>query len=106
MQIPYKMSSKKKEPMKVKYISSPVLVNVKNPSEFRTVVQQLTGKSPPKSSNTCNNQQGKEGYYNEENNKVCEEGSSNFIRQSMGNKSRDNFWKEDSNTFPGFRFPY
>ncbi|KAK4353658.1 hypothetical protein RND71_025852 [Anisodus tanguticus] len=37
---------KKKEPMKVKYISSPVMVNAKNAAEFRSIVQELTGKSP------------------------------------------------------------
>nr|GLL27869.1 hypothetical protein BC332_12740 [Ipomoea trifida] len=36
-----------KEPIKVKYISSPVLVNAKNASEFRSIVQELTGKDPP-----------------------------------------------------------
>lgn len=36
-----------KEPIKVKYISSPVLVNAKNASEFRAIVQELTGKDPP-----------------------------------------------------------
>lgn len=33
-----------KEPLKVKYISSPVLVNAKNPTEFKAIVQELTGK--------------------------------------------------------------
>lgn len=36
---------KEKEPMKVKYISSPIMVNAKNADEFRLVVQELTGKS-------------------------------------------------------------
>ncbi|KAI5659976.1 hypothetical protein M9H77_28769 [Catharanthus roseus] len=33
-----------KEPMKVKYISSPVMVNAKDAREFKSIVQQLTGK--------------------------------------------------------------
>nr|GME15275.1 sigma factor binding protein 1, chloroplastic [Ipomoea batatas]GME20571.1 sigma factor binding protein 1, chloroplastic [Ipomoea batatas] len=34
-----------KEPIiKVKYISSPVIVNARSASEFRAIVQQLTGK--------------------------------------------------------------
>ncbi|PHT48844.1 hypothetical protein CQW23_13052 [Capsicum baccatum] len=32
--------------MKVKYISSPIMVNAKNADEFRSIVQELTGKSP------------------------------------------------------------
>ncbi|KAJ8551595.1 hypothetical protein K7X08_021610 [Anisodus acutangulus] len=95
-----KMSTKKKvEPMKVKYISSPVMVNVKNPSEFRATVQQLTGKSPPKSSNIYN-QHAKIGNYYEgvAANKACE-GSSNFVEQLMGNEGHDNFWKQDTKGF-------
>ncbi|KAL3323900.1 hypothetical protein AABB24_038197, partial [Solanum stoloniferum] len=103
-----KMSNKKKEPMKVKYISSPVLVNVKNPTEFRAVVQQLTGKSPPKSSNLYNQEHGKMVNYNEgivAANKGSE-GSSNFVEHPVGNQTPDNFWKENSNIFSEFRFPY
>nr|XP_009771936.1 PREDICTED: uncharacterized protein LOC104222399 [Nicotiana sylvestris]XP_016441908.1 PREDICTED: uncharacterized protein LOC107767412 [Nicotiana tabacum] len=43
-------STKGREPIKVKYIDSPVMVNAKNATEFRTIVQQLTGKSPASSS--------------------------------------------------------
>ncbi|KAM3235020.1 hypothetical protein BC332_12739 [Capsicum chinense] len=39
---------KQKEAIKVKYIDSPLLVNAKNATEFRTIVQQLTGKTPQK----------------------------------------------------------
>ncbi|KAM3200778.1 hypothetical protein T459_29812 [Capsicum annuum] len=98
------MSSKKKEPMKVKYISSPVLVNVKNPSEFRAIVQQLTGKSPPKSSN-FHNQHAKIGNYHEgiAQNKGCEGSSTtNFVEHLVGNEARNNFWKEDSKIFSEF----
>lgn len=35
-----------REPIKVKYIDSPLMVNTKNASEFRTIVQKLTGKNP------------------------------------------------------------
>ncbi|KAK4371354.1 hypothetical protein RND71_010829 [Anisodus tanguticus] len=41
-----KQNPKRREPIKVKYIDSPMMVNVKNATEFRTIVQQLTGKSP------------------------------------------------------------
>ncbi|PHU17045.1 hypothetical protein BC332_12740 [Capsicum chinense] len=41
---------KRREPIKVKYIDSPLLVNAKNATEFRTIVQQLTGKNPQKMS--------------------------------------------------------
>ncbi|KAF3969566.1 hypothetical protein CMV_006646 [Castanea mollissima] len=34
-----------RKPMKVKYISSPIMVKAGNPSEFRAIVQQLTGKN-------------------------------------------------------------
>jgi hypothetical protein len=34
-----------RKPMKIKYISSPIMVNTRNVSEFRAVVQLLTGKS-------------------------------------------------------------
>ncbi|KAL8166656.1 hypothetical protein V2J09_008155 [Rumex salicifolius] len=37
----------KREPMKVKYISSPIMVQASNESEFRAVVQELTGKNSP-----------------------------------------------------------
>ncbi|KAK4373527.1 hypothetical protein RND71_008911 [Anisodus tanguticus] len=39
----------RREAIKVKYIDSPVLVNAKNATEFRNIVQQLTGKSPQNS---------------------------------------------------------
>ncbi|GMH13210.1 hypothetical protein Nepgr_015051 [Nepenthes gracilis] len=35
----------KKEPLRVRYISSPILVNARSESEFRAVVQELTGKN-------------------------------------------------------------
>ncbi|CAN4106914.1 unnamed protein product [Withania somnifera] len=38
----------RREGIKVKYIDSPVMVNAKNATEFRTIVQQLTGKNPQK----------------------------------------------------------
>ncbi|GAB2287439.1 hypothetical protein Dimus_021816 [Dionaea muscipula] len=34
----------KNEPLTVKYISSPIMVSAKTESEFRAVVQELTGK--------------------------------------------------------------
>nr|GMC59028.1 hypothetical protein A4A49_55437 [Ipomoea batatas]GMC61627.1 hypothetical protein A4A49_55437 [Ipomoea batatas] len=34
-----------KEAVKVKYISDPVTVNAKDASEFRAIVQELTGKT-------------------------------------------------------------
>ncbi|CAI0433983.1 unnamed protein product [Linum tenue] len=37
-------ASKKKEPLKITYISSPTLVKATNASEFRALVQELTGK--------------------------------------------------------------
>lgn len=40
-------SGGKKEPMKVKYISNPIMVQANNESEFRAVVQELTGKNSP-----------------------------------------------------------
>ncbi|CAN1176700.1 hypothetical protein LINPERHAP2_LOCUS32680 [Linum perenne] len=39
-----KQRTKKKEPMKITYISSPTLVKATNASEFRALVQELTGK--------------------------------------------------------------
>ncbi|OIT35412.1 hypothetical protein A4A49_59509, partial [Nicotiana attenuata] len=57
---------KKKEAMKVKYISSTVMVNVKNPSEFRAIPQHLTGKCPPKSSNFHQQYAKAENYHNDE----------------------------------------
>ncbi|OIT32384.1 hypothetical protein A4A49_55437 [Nicotiana attenuata] len=80
-------SSKKKEAMKVKYISSPIMVNVKNPSEFRAIVQQLTGKSPPKSSN-FHQQYAKMGNYH--NDEVA-------AKLALGQSSKG---------FSGFRFSY
>ncbi|CAI9091438.1 OLC1v1026473C1 [Oldenlandia corymbosa var. corymbosa] len=41
-----KAPKQSKEPLKVKYISSPVMVNAKNASEFKAIVQELTGKDP------------------------------------------------------------
>ncbi|KAG2696671.1 hypothetical protein I3843_07G068400 [Carya illinoinensis] len=32
-------------PMKIKYISSPLLVKANNATEFRAIVQELTGKN-------------------------------------------------------------
>lgn len=42
--------NQRREPIKVKYIDSPVMVNAKNATEFRNIVQQLTGKTPQKMS--------------------------------------------------------
>ncbi|KAK0599772.1 hypothetical protein LWI29_008465 [Acer saccharum] len=39
------MNEVKKNPIKVTYISSPMMVKANNASEFRTIVQQLTGKN-------------------------------------------------------------
>ncbi|OIS97983.1 hypothetical protein A4A49_51720 [Nicotiana attenuata] len=47
---PINSSKGRSEPIKVKYIDSPVMVNAKNATEFRTIVQQLTGKTPASSS--------------------------------------------------------
>ncbi|KAK4720780.1 hypothetical protein R3W88_011013 [Solanum pinnatisectum] len=43
-----KQNLKIREPIKVKYIDSPLMVNAKNATEFRTIVQKLTGKNPKK----------------------------------------------------------
>ncbi|PON73460.1 VQ motif containing protein [Trema orientale] len=40
-----KLNKAKKKPIKIKYISSPMMVHAKNASEFRAIVQQLTGKN-------------------------------------------------------------
>ncbi|GAB4836036.1 hypothetical protein Ancab_000953 [Ancistrocladus abbreviatus] len=37
-------SRNNKEPLRVKYISSPIMVSARSESEFRAVVQELTGK--------------------------------------------------------------
>ncbi|OIT00710.1 hypothetical protein A4A49_60043 [Nicotiana attenuata] len=42
------------------------MVNVKNPSEFRAIVQHLAGKSPPKSSNFHQQYAKTENYHNDE----------------------------------------
>ncbi|TXG66003.1 hypothetical protein EZV62_007278 [Acer yangbiense] len=39
------MNEVKKTPIKVTYISSPMMVKASNASEFRAIVQQLTGKN-------------------------------------------------------------
>ncbi|KAJ9185813.1 hypothetical protein P3X46_005404 [Hevea brasiliensis] len=39
-----KPSKKKKKPMKITYISNPTTVRAANASEFRAIVQELTGK--------------------------------------------------------------
>lgn len=39
---------KRRKPIKVKYIDSPLMINAKNATEFRTIVQQHTGKNPQK----------------------------------------------------------
>lgn len=38
--------SQKKKPMKIKYISSPMMVKASSASEFRAIVQQHTGQNP------------------------------------------------------------
>ncbi|KAK4850936.1 hypothetical protein QYF36_011181 [Acer negundo] len=40
-----RMDKVKKNPIKVTYISSPMMVKASNASEFRAIVQQLTGKN-------------------------------------------------------------
>ncbi|KAL3520938.1 hypothetical protein ACH5RR_019087 [Cinchona calisaya] len=44
MEIGNQMKKPSKEPLKVKYISSPVMVNAKSAAEFKAIVQELTGK--------------------------------------------------------------
>ncbi|KAJ6886438.1 hypothetical protein NC651_026966 [Populus alba x Populus x berolinensis] len=39
-----KPTKHKKEPVKITYISSPTMVKATNTSEFRAIVQELTGK--------------------------------------------------------------
>ncbi|KAF8017792.1 hypothetical protein BT93_H2863 [Corymbia citriodora subsp. variegata] len=41
---PKPTSLARKKPLKIRYISSPVMVKASNPSEFRAIVQELTGK--------------------------------------------------------------
>ncbi|GAB2277610.1 hypothetical protein Dimus_012318 [Dionaea muscipula] len=47
----------KNEPLRVKYISSPIFVNARSESEFRALVQELTGKdadhSSPNAESSC-----------------------------------------------------
>lgn len=38
--------SERKKPMKIKYISSPMMVKASSASEFRAIVQQHTGQNP------------------------------------------------------------
>lgn len=40
-----KPNKAKKKPIKIKYISSPMMVQAKNASEFRAIVQELTGQN-------------------------------------------------------------
>lgn len=40
-----KPSKTKKKPIKIKYISSPMMVRASNASEFRAIVQELTGQN-------------------------------------------------------------
>ncbi|KAB5511914.1 hypothetical protein DKX38_028942 [Salix brachista] len=39
-----KSSKNKREPVKIKYISSPTMVKATSATEFRAIVQELTGK--------------------------------------------------------------
>jgi hypothetical protein len=39
-----KSTKNKREPIKIKYISSPTMVKATNATEFRAIVQELTGK--------------------------------------------------------------
>ncbi|CAK9314842.1 unnamed protein product [Citrullus colocynthis] len=43
-QIPNKPTIDQNKPIKVKYISSPMMVKANNESEFRAIVQKLTGQ--------------------------------------------------------------
>jgi hypothetical protein len=44
-QTPTKVEREPAEPIKIKYISSPVFVNASNAYEFRAIVQELTGQN-------------------------------------------------------------
>ncbi|KAG2696670.1 hypothetical protein I3843_07G068300 [Carya illinoinensis] len=60
------------EPVKVKYISSPVLVKASNPTEFRAIVQELTG----------NNSEDTLGFFNSN--------STNAVTDHLGNPQQNN----------------
>lgn len=47
-----KAMTKRKVPIKIRYISNPVMIKASNASEFREIVQKLTGQDGPRSFKT------------------------------------------------------
>ncbi|KAK4717250.1 hypothetical protein R3W88_015588 [Solanum pinnatisectum] len=96
---------KEKEPMKVKYISSPVLVNAKNADEFRSIVQELTGKNPERGGGIGDDGGDGGGDRPKDHDGVeYNNSSTNNISMSIDNND-EYFWKQFSESLSEFQYP-
>ncbi|KAI8556231.1 hypothetical protein RHMOL_Rhmol05G0236300 [Rhododendron molle] len=112
-----KPKKEKKKPIKVTYISSPVMVQAENAFEFRAIVQELTGKNSDLG-RTC----GDGPAFGNEDGEVIDHGNisthskpaftngeysnddcSNMVQTSL-EFNESSFWKEVSKS-SGFQFP-
>lgn len=100
--------NKEREQMKVKYISSPVMVNAKNAAEFRSIVQELTRKSPESGSRTVVGGSGNDGGgggWPSDNIDAVECSSIKAPMHEIDNINDDYFWKEFSQSLSVFQYP-
>lgn len=105
--------------MKVKYISSPVMVNAKNATEFKAIVQELTGKdsgdehhhsSPGAAGSRANiSVSNQESYNYGVTNAKHSYGAEQFqgsITTESHQHEENAFWKNFSESLSGCGFPY
>lgn len=96
---------KEKEPMKVKYISSPIMVNAKNADEFRSIVQELTGKNPERGGGIGGDGgDGGGGGWPKDHDGVEYNSSTNNISMNIDN-NHEYFWKQFSESLSVFQYP-
>ncbi|CAL5363231.1 unnamed protein product [Camellia sinensis] len=110
----------KKKPIKVTYISSPMMVRANNASEFRAIVQELTGQNSDLGSSEFEASLAIGGGGGDEGRSMVLNGSS-IAKAEFGNggigefelsnvvsslePNEASFWKEVSDSFLGFQFP-
>ncbi|CAL5322071.1 hypothetical protein CsSME_00000245 [Camellia sinensis var. sinensis] len=110
----------KKKPIKVTYISSPMMVRANNASEFRAIVQELTGQNSDLGSSEFEaslaiggggGDEGRSMVLNRSSIAKAEFGNGGIGEFELSNvvsslePNEASFWKEVSDSFLGFQFP-
>ncbi|KAG5607771.1 hypothetical protein H5410_029263 [Solanum commersonii] len=90
--------------MKVKYISSPIMVNAKNADEFRSIVQELTGKSPERGVGIGSDGGDGGGWPKDHDGVEYNNSSTKNIFMNIDNND-EYFWKQFSESLSVFQYP-